>query len=86
MGRQRPPKQGLLGEIVDAIFGATPQPSRQKSVSSKNVNRTGGQSKGGVGKNATHLSPAKKAQGKTEGSHSVKGKGQRGSQGTRGAR
>lgn len=71
MGRQRPPK-GIIDGLVDAIFGSNP--SREKSVSSKNKNRTGGQSNGGPGKNAIHG---------TGGHHSQIAKGQRGSQGPR---
>jgi hypothetical protein len=71
MGRQRPPKEGIIDGIVNALLGT----SRDKSISSKNKNRTGGQSNsGGVGKNAVHG---------TGGHHSQKAKGQRGSQGPR---
>jgi hypothetical protein len=71
--------------FLDAIglgFGSSGK-RRPDRVSNKNKNRTGGQSSGGVGKNAAHLSPAKKAAGKKKVTHTIKAKGQRGFQGGR---
>lgn len=67
--------------IMSEIFGYGGEKRRPDRVSNKNKNRTGGQKTSGVGKNAPHLTPAKKAKGKKKVNHSVKGKGQRGSQG-----
>lgn len=66
-----------LLKALGLTFSSDSTKRRPDRVSSKNKNRTGGQSSG-VGKNAAHLSPSKKVAGKKKETHTVKAKGQRG--------